>query len=163
MQDRTEVVNSLINQLKLACPSSATPILVKLEAEFERQTTEIEAFAMVQGGPAICDRWQRAGFTEYQCRMLRALEQAGDRGLSYDALYSAMYSTEPEVDWPDAEITKVRACHIRKKLAQKKIPFNIVTIWGKGFRLERGNQEFSEKNYNQKYCAQPKSGEKHAA
>lgn len=154
MEDRSEVVNSLINQLKLSCPQNATPILTRLEAEFERQTTEIESLALEQAGPGICDRWQRAGFSEYECRMLRALERAGERGMSYDALYSAMYSSEPECDWPNSEITKVRASHIRRKLAARNLPFKLVTIWGKGFRMDHGAQKFSPSLYNQKYCPQ---------
>ena len=108
-----------------------------LEIAVARLSDEVEILRMVEALPAIGD-WKEYGLTKHEAKMLTAIRNAGNRGLTHSNLVMAVYADKPVTDWPDSETLKVFMCRIRKKLKQSKATFAIETIHGEGYKWREG-------------------------
>lgn len=88
------------------------------------------------------DSWRR-GFTASERRLLIALVDAGETGLTKDSCYTALYFDVVDADsLPQLKIVDVFLCK-----ARSKIPANvgsILTDWGRGYRFERATHVSKE-------------------
>ncbi len=73
------------------------------------------------------------GLTKSESRLVRALENAGGRTLTHDALMNAMYFDHSGED-PEINIVPVFICKIRKK--DPSLRARLLNVWGIGYRLK---------------------------
>jgi DNA-binding response OmpR family regulator len=71
-----------------------------------------------------------------QERILCALLNAKGLTLPRDAILAAMYWDRMEADWPSTRGLDVQIGRIRGTLKAAKVPIEIHTVWGVGYRAE---------------------------
>lgn len=136
--EASKTVHRLIQDMKAVAGPSLSASLIKLEAEFERLTTEIEVLKMCGASPAIEDeKWFKYQLTPAEIRFMVALERGGEAGASRDRIMATTYG-DSVGDWPGERILDIRLFHIRTKLINAKAPYWIETIHGIGWRLRKG-------------------------
>lgn len=70
--------------------------------------------------------------TEKEARFVSALMRSKTGAMSKEALMTALYGLEPDVE---EKIIDVWACKLRKKLKTLGVAVEIETVWGQGYRL----------------------------
>lgn len=72
------------------------------------------------------------GLAEMEVKFLSALMRSRTGCLSKEALLTALYGLEWDVQ---EKIIDVWACKVRKKLAATGLPLQVRTVWGRGYEL----------------------------
>lgn len=74
------------------------------------------------------------GLTASEANLFDVLFKAGERGVSKQSLFDALYGNDPD-GGPDGKIVDVFICKLRRKLRDADLPWFIETLWGRGYRL----------------------------
>jgi DNA-binding winged helix-turn-helix (wHTH) protein len=72
------------------------------------------------------------GLTKMEARFVSALMRSKTGALSKEALMTALYGLEPDVE---EKIIDVWACKLRKKFSAIGVAVDIRTVWGQGYTL----------------------------
>lgn len=135
---REEDVLNLLEQLKPYVRPEGQGVYRRLEREFAEFTTEVSTMKMVGADLGAADKWQRLGLTARQGCVAAALERAGERGMSRDAVLSVINAGRHEDDWSvSAKVVDVCIMNLRNALAGKG--YWVETLYGRGYRLHCGS------------------------
>ena len=89
--------------------------------------------------PTVKEDWIKCGLTPTESRLMGLLATKAGKVVKRSAVMDAMYFDTD--DAAEAKITDVLVCKIRKKLAKNKSPWEILTVWGQGYRAVQGRDE----------------------
>lgn len=131
-------IQTIINDMKAVCGPAMSGTLKRLEVEAEKLTTEIETLKLCGADPAIPSQWDTLGLTKTEAKICRALERAGNAGLTHEALLAQVNSGRSMDEWPDPECLKVLVFRIRKLFVQGNVDYWIETRAGVGYALHKG-------------------------
>lgn len=145
---REEDVLNLLEQLKPHVRPEGEGVYRRLERGFAEFTTEVSALKMSAADPGIFTKWTGFGLTPRQSDMMVALERAGDKGLTFDGLMSAIYGDR---EWPNENLLKVQMHWIRKTLRGKG--WSVETVYGRGYRLCKGEAPEGDRRFNNRATA----------
>ena len=100
---------------------------------------QISIIASAYLEPTVKEDWIKCGLTPTESRLMALLATKAGKVVKRSAVMDAMYFDTD--DAAEAKITDVLICKIRKKLAKNKSPWEIITVWGQGYRAVLGHDQ----------------------
>ena len=104
-----------------------------------RTSYKITIIANAYLEPSVKDDWLKYGLTPTECRFMNLLATKAGKIVKRSAIMDAMYFDTDDAAEP--KVMDVLICKIRKKLAKHQSPWEILTVWGQGYRAVLGHDE----------------------
>ena len=117
---------------KLACLNEPVSPAVIRSLRERLDLLEEENRQLREAGEALLSFPRSWRLTEMEARFISALMRSKTGALSKEALMTALYGLEPDVE---PKIIDVWACKLRKKFKSLGVAVDIRTVWGRGFTL----------------------------